>query len=196
MTDNGSPFSSKKFSAFASQYRFDHITSSRRCPQSNGFIESMVQRVKQSMKKCAAAGHDPNLAMLVYRTTPLTTSIPSPGELLNGWKYRALLSTRPPIQSPHSQVVRKQMVKDKVKRECASTTTRLQVIYRHFHRIRECTYKFIPSLTDGLQQPLLKRRSHLNQDRTVLKLLMELTRWEIVASFVQLQRLPRYLPRK
>ena len=173
MTDSGSPFSSKKFSAFASQYRFDHITSSRRCPQSNGFIESMVQRVKQSMKKCAAAGHDPNLAMLVYRATPLTNSLPSPAKLLNGRKYRALLPTRSPIQSPHSQVVREEMVKDKEKmcehhnktaRDLPVTSTKSE--YR---------YNFIPSLTNGLQQPLLKRRSHLNRDRTVLILLMELS---------------------
>ena len=115
MTDNGPPFSSKEFAAFANQYCFDHVTSSPRYPQSNGFIEDMVQTVKQSMKKCAAAGHDPNLAMLVYRATPLTTSILSPGELLNGRKNRALLPRRSPMQSSHSQVVREQMVKDKEK---------------------------------------------------------------------------------
>ena len=173
MTDNGSPFSSKKFSAFASQYRFDHITSSRRCPQSNGFIESMVQRVKQSMKKCAAAGHDPNLAMLVYRATLLTTSIPSPGELLNGRKYRALLPRRSPIQSPHCQVVREQMVKDKEKmcehynktaRDLASLPQN-QKVYVQVH----------PQSNQWTPATLPQRRSHLNQDRTVLKLLMELT---------------------
>ena len=62
MTDNGPPFSSKEFAAFANQYCFDHVTSSPRYPQSNGFIERMVQTVKQSMKKCAAAGHDPNFS--------------------------------------------------------------------------------------------------------------------------------------
>ncbi|XP_015779530.1 PREDICTED: uncharacterized protein K02A2.6-like [Acropora digitifera] len=115
MTDNGPPFSSKEFAAFANQYRFAHITSSPRDPQSNGFIERMVQTAKQSMRKCAGAGHDPHLAMLVYSATPLTSSIPSPAELLNGRKYRALLPTRTLIQSPHSQVVREQMVKDKEK---------------------------------------------------------------------------------
>ena len=64
---------------------------------------------------CAAAGHDPNLAMLVYRAAPLTTSIPSPTELLNGLKRRALLPIRSPIQNPHCQLVREQMVKDKEK---------------------------------------------------------------------------------
>ena len=96
MTDNSPPFSSKKCAAFANRYRFDHITSSPRYPQSNGFIERMVQTVKQCMRKCicAAAGHDPNLAMLIYRATPLTISIPSPAELLHGRKYRALLPTK------------------------------------------------------------------------------------------------------
>ncbi|PFX19142.1 Retrovirus-related Pol polyprotein from transposon 17.6 [Stylophora pistillata] len=89
--------------------------SSHRYSQSNDFIERMVQTVKQCMRKCAAAGHDPNLAMLIYRATPLTTSIPSPAELLNGRKYRALLPTKSPIQNPHYQVVREQMVKDKSK---------------------------------------------------------------------------------
>ena len=89
MSDNGPPFNSKEFAAFASQYRFDHITSSPRYPQSNGFVERMAQAVKQSMRKCAGAGHDPNLAMLISRATTLTASIPSPAGLLNGRKYRA-----------------------------------------------------------------------------------------------------------
>ena len=42
VTDNDPPFSSKEFASFANQYRFDHITSSPRYPQSNGFIERMV----------------------------------------------------------------------------------------------------------------------------------------------------------
>ncbi|RMX49494.1 hypothetical protein pdam_00023950, partial [Pocillopora damicornis] len=58
------------------------------------FIERMVQTVKQCMRKCAAAGHDPSLAMLIYRATPLTISIPSPAELLHRRKYRALLPTK------------------------------------------------------------------------------------------------------
>ena len=95
------PVLSKKFAAFANQYRFDYITSSPRYPQSNGFIERMVQTVKQSMRKWAAAGDDQ--AMLIYRATPFTASVDSPPELLNGQKYRALLLTRSSIQNPHSQ---------------------------------------------------------------------------------------------
>ena len=101
MSDNGPQFASKEFEAFASQYCFDHITSSPRYPQSNGMIERMVQTVKHCMKKCAEARHDPYLAVLIYRATPLSNSIPSPAELLNGRKYRALLPTRTLMQSPH-----------------------------------------------------------------------------------------------
>ena len=115
MTDNGPPFSSKEFDSFACKYCFDHLTSSPRYPQSNGLIERMVQTVKQCMKKCSAAGQDPDLAMLVYRTTPLTSSIPSPAELLNGRKYRALLPARSLMQNAYGQIVREQMVEDKNK---------------------------------------------------------------------------------
>ena len=52
------------------------------------------------MRKCAAAGHDPNLAMLVYRAAPLTTSIPSPAELLNERKHRAGTDQIPYPESP------------------------------------------------------------------------------------------------
>ena len=110
MSDNGPQFASKEFEAFASQYCFDHITSSPRYPQSNGMIERMVQTVKHCMKKCAEARHDPYLAVLIYRATPLSNSIPSPAELLNGRKYRALLPTRTLMQSPHEQIVCEQMI--------------------------------------------------------------------------------------
>ena len=72
MSANGPPFSSKEFAAFASQYHFHHIISSFCYPQSNGFIECTLQTVKQSMKKFAVPGHNPNLAMLIYQATPLT----------------------------------------------------------------------------------------------------------------------------
>ena len=74
-----------------------------------------MQTVKQCMNTCLAAGQDPDLAMLVYRATPLTSSIPSPAKLLNGRKYRALLPARSLVQSAHGQIVREQMVENKNK---------------------------------------------------------------------------------
>ena len=115
MSYNGPQFSSKEFKEFSRQYCFEHVTSSPRYPQSNGFVERMIQTTKQCLKKCMAAGNDPHLAMLVYRATPLTNNIPSPAELLNKRKYRALLPIRTIHQDAHHQVVREQMVEDKAK---------------------------------------------------------------------------------
>lgn len=127
MSDNGPQFASKEFEAFASQYCFDHVTSSPRYPQSNGMIERMVQTVKQCMKKCAEARHDPYLAMLIYRATPLSNSIPSPAELLNGRKYRALLPTRTLMQSPMSRLCVHRLLRARTRG--VKITTSLLMIY-------------------------------------------------------------------
>ena len=115
MSDNGPQFGSKEFASFSKQWCFTHITSSPRYPQSNGLVERMIQTTKQCLKKCAAASQDPYLAMLIYRATPLTNSIPAPAELLNGRKFRALLPTRSIEQTAHSQMIRDQMIEDKTK---------------------------------------------------------------------------------
>ena len=91
LSDNGPQFASTEFKEFSRQNRFSHISSSPCYAQANGFIECMVQTVKMSMKKCLASGHDFNLAMLDYRTTPQSNKLPSPVEILNNRKLRALL---------------------------------------------------------------------------------------------------------
>ena len=91
MSDNGPQFASTEFKEFSGQYRFSQRTSSPHYVQANEFIECMVQTVKMSMEKCLASGHDFNLAMLVYRATPQSNKLPSPAEMLNNRKFRALL---------------------------------------------------------------------------------------------------------
>ena len=49
----------------------------------------MVQIVKQSLRKNVVARHVPYLAMLIYRATPLTSSLQAPAEMLNGRKYNS-----------------------------------------------------------------------------------------------------------
>jgi transposase InsO family protein len=89
MSDNGPQFASEEFRDFAKSYSFKHVTSSPRFPQSNGFIERMVQTVKKCLTKAADAGEDPYKAMLVYRTTPLDSRIPSPAEMLYNRRVRS-----------------------------------------------------------------------------------------------------------
>ena len=94
LSDNGPQYSSAEFKRFAEEYGFDHVTSSPRYPQSNGFAERMVQTIKQLFTKCHESGSDPHLAMLCLRTTPVDHSLPAPCELLNGRRYRSNIPSR------------------------------------------------------------------------------------------------------
>ena len=87
--DNGPQYSSEAFKEFAQQWQFDHITSSPKFLNSNGFIERQIQTFKRALIKVKQAGRDPKLAMLCLRTTPINHNLPSPAELL---KYRILRS--------------------------------------------------------------------------------------------------------
>ena len=48
----------------------------------------MVQTVKNLLKKSDAAGQDPYLALLSYRTTPIDSNLPLPAKVLNQRDYR------------------------------------------------------------------------------------------------------------
>lgn len=90
-SDNGpqfEPVNTSEFAEFSRIYGFQHITSSPRYPQSNGFVESAVKTVKFRLKK----SEDPYLALLTYRATPLENGL-SPAELL----FNRRLQTTLPI---------------------------------------------------------------------------------------------------
>ena len=91
VTDNGPQYSSPEFAAVCDHWGINHITSSPLYPKSNGFIERMVQTVKNLLKKSDAAGQDPYLALLSYRTTPIDSNLPSPAKILNQRDYRTQL---------------------------------------------------------------------------------------------------------
>ena len=87
VSDNGPQFSSEAYAQFAEVYQFQHVTSSPYFPQSNGEAERAVGTVKSLLKKST----DPYLALLSYRSTPLSNGY-SPSELL---MCRVLRSTVP-----------------------------------------------------------------------------------------------------
>ena len=78
-SDNGRCYDSREFREFSENYNFQLITSSPRYPQSNGMAESAVGTVKKLWRKES----DKEMAMLVYRTTPLPSGY-SPSELMFG----------------------------------------------------------------------------------------------------------------
>lgn len=95
VSDNGPQLSSSTFSEFAGAYGFRHVTSSPKHPRSNGEAERGVQTVKNLLKK----EHDPYLALLSYRSTPLHNGY-SPAQLLMGRRLRTTVPTLPRLLDP------------------------------------------------------------------------------------------------
>ena len=89
ISDNGPqflPLFTSAFGKFAEEWNFQHVTSSPKYAQSNGFVEAAVKIIKRSLKKEG----DSYIALLSYRSTPLENGF-SPAELLFGRRLRSRL---------------------------------------------------------------------------------------------------------
>ena len=106
VSDNGTPFTSAKFSEFATKNGIHHMKTSPYHPSSNGLAERAVKTFKEEMKKCD--NHDREsiecgLARMLfhYRITPHSTTGISPSELLYGRRIRSHLDLIQPNLSSH-----------------------------------------------------------------------------------------------
>ena len=102
ISDNGVHFVAHEFKKFSKQYGFEMIFSSPRYARGHALIERHVQTIEKCMIKCKASGQDFDLALLALRATPLDSSLKSPGEILNGRKYRSTLPDISHIRSKQS----------------------------------------------------------------------------------------------
>ena len=85
-SDNGPCYSSREFHNFLSFYQVNHVTSSPHYPQSNGFTEVLVGIAKKLMEKSVKDGKLWNYGLMQYRTTPTSSTLPAPLEMLTGRK--------------------------------------------------------------------------------------------------------------
>ncbi|XP_042148029.1 uncharacterized protein K02A2.6-like [Ixodes scapularis] len=100
VTDNGPQFACEAFHKFSVEWNFEHTTSSRAYPRSNGMAESAVKTVKMLLKKADDSNSDPQMAFLDYRNTPLQHMKASPAQLLMGRRTRTSLPTTTKLLQP------------------------------------------------------------------------------------------------
>ncbi|KAL9974508.1 hypothetical protein ACROYT_G011550 [Oculina patagonica] len=81
-SDNGSRFTSREFEEFASDWPFDHQTSSPHYPPSNGQIDNAAKIAKRLLTKSKTGGQDACLAILDWRNTPSEDVSRHPCQLL------------------------------------------------------------------------------------------------------------------
>ena len=67
-SDNGPQYDSYAFRQLARNWGFDHITSSLRYAQSNGFVERIFQTLKKTIMKAKNSRTDIDMALLCLRT--------------------------------------------------------------------------------------------------------------------------------
>ena len=86
VSDNGTQFTSKVFQQFLRENGIKHVRSVPHHPSTNGEAERFVQTFKNAMRaaKGDSGTFETKLArfLLVYRSTPNTTTGESPAELL------------------------------------------------------------------------------------------------------------------
>ena len=103
VSDNGPQYSSKKFEDFADECHFQHVTARPYHPQSNGEAERAIGTVKSLLRK----EKDPSIALLAYRTTPLSNGY-SPAQLLMNRRLRTTVPITREMRQPEvpSRVLR------------------------------------------------------------------------------------------
>ena len=119
-SDNGPCYSSREFHNFLSFYQVDHVTSSPHYPQSNGFTEALVGIAKKLMGKSVKDGKPWNYGLMQYRTTPISSTLPSPLEILIG---RRPHSTLPQLPSTIGKNVETSKICEELLRRQPNTST-------------------------------------------------------------------------
>lgn len=95
VTDNGTQFTSDSFKKLASDYGFRHTTTSPHYPQANGEAESAVKTAKKILQQ-----DDVFVALMAYRSTPISATGVTPAELIMGRRMRTIVPAIPSTLEP------------------------------------------------------------------------------------------------
>ena len=117
VSDNAGTFGSDEFNDFATEWEFEHATSSPYHSQSNGRSESPVKIAKKLLKKNKRDGQDMWKAILDWRNTPSEGMESSPVQRLMSRRTHTPLPTATKLLAP--QVIEGVPEKIKLKRKKA-----------------------------------------------------------------------------
>ena len=134
-SDNGPCYTSEEFRIFLDEWKIEHRTSSPHYPQSNGLAESMVKVAKHLIDKATLQGLTWNHLLLDYRCTPISSSIPSPAEILFGRKFRSELMLPSQVINPHISSQREMIARKEGKFHPISTTSNNMIPYEARQRV-------------------------------------------------------------
>lgn len=98
VSDNGLAFTSSECQEFFKRNRIQHITGAPYHPATNGQAERTIQTIKAKLKKQSPLPWADRVAKILFhmRTVPSTVSGKTPAELLNGRKFKTLISSLHP----------------------------------------------------------------------------------------------------
>ena len=126
-SDNGPCYTSEEFRIFLNEWKIEHQTSSPHYPQSNRLAESMVKVSKHLIDKATLEGLTWNWLLLDYWCTPMSSSIPSPAEVLFGRKFCSELMLPSQVINPHINSQREMI-------------TRKESKFHPILRVRQCVW--------------------------------------------------------
>ena len=102
-TDNGPQFGCAEYKTFASNWKFEHYTSSPYHAHSNGLVEAAVKNAKTLQKKAARANRDQCLSFLDYINTPTEGMDSSPVQRLMSKRTKTTLPISQHLLDPEIQ---------------------------------------------------------------------------------------------
>ena len=89
ISDNGPCYTSQAFTSVMQAFSVNHSSSSLHYPQSNGLVEKYAQIVKCLFKKSQGRRKDFYKCLMIYCNIPLTGSLQSPMQILQGKSARS-----------------------------------------------------------------------------------------------------------
>ena len=120
-SDNGPCYTSEEFRIFIDEWKIEHRTSSPHYPQS--------KVSKHLIDKATLQGLTWNRLLLNYQCTPISSSIPSPAEILFGRKFRSELMLPSQVINPHISSQREMIARKECKFHPISMTSNNMIPY-------------------------------------------------------------------